>query len=254
MIQPFDEGGPYDKRYDETFKPAIEAAGLEAYRIDKDPKVDVPIEDIEQGIANSVACLADISTNNPNVWYELGYAMAKDRVVVLICSDERKDGYPFDVRHRKIIKYSTKSESGYKDLKRAIQKHLKERYPKMQQVAKPAEATAIPQSSDLQEHEIKGLATVGGVVDQALLESEFHDQMMSTGFQGHAASVAGQSLLENGFLEEDWSPNRERLLRVTQKGMRVLSELMDRGELPLRAENPPPRPARRPDLANDLPF
>lgn len=35
MIQPFD-GGKFDKRYEDVFKPAIEAAGLIAYRVDND--------------------------------------------------------------------------------------------------------------------------------------------------------------------------------------------------------------------------
>jgi hypothetical protein len=49
VIQPFD-GGKFDKRFDDVFKPAIEAAGLSAYRVDRDPTVEVPIEAIEDGI------------------------------------------------------------------------------------------------------------------------------------------------------------------------------------------------------------
>ena len=47
MIQPFD-GGKFDKRYEDVFKPAIEAAGLEAYRVDNDDLATVPIEMIEE--------------------------------------------------------------------------------------------------------------------------------------------------------------------------------------------------------------
>jgi hypothetical protein len=49
VIQPFD-AGKFDGRYKDTFKPAIEAAGFEAYRVDKDPSVSIPIEQIEKGI------------------------------------------------------------------------------------------------------------------------------------------------------------------------------------------------------------
>ena len=49
VIQPFDSG-PYDKRFEQTFKPAITAAGLEPYRVDQDPRVVVPIDSIESGI------------------------------------------------------------------------------------------------------------------------------------------------------------------------------------------------------------
>jgi hypothetical protein len=34
----------------ETFKPAITKAGFEAYRVDEDPSVSIPIEQIENGI------------------------------------------------------------------------------------------------------------------------------------------------------------------------------------------------------------
>ena len=73
VIQPFDQG-KFDKRYADVYKPSIEAAGLEPYRVDKDPGVLVPIEAIERGIRSSAICLADITSDNPNVWYELGKA------------------------------------------------------------------------------------------------------------------------------------------------------------------------------------
>jgi hypothetical protein len=103
VIQPFESR--FDKRYDDVFAPAIVEAGLEPYRVDRDPGVSIPIEEIQAGIESSEACLAEISTDNPNVWFELGYAIASQREVVLICcSGERGDTrFPFDVQHRSII-------------------------------------------------------------------------------------------------------------------------------------------------------
>ena len=99
VIQPFDSG-KYDKRYADVYRPAIVDAGLEPYRVDKDPSVIVPINAIEQGIRGSLVCLADITTDNPNVWYELGFAFASGKPVVLLCGDERTGKkYPFDVQH-----------------------------------------------------------------------------------------------------------------------------------------------------------
>ena len=48
VIQPFDFG-KFDKRYADVYQPAIKAAGLEPYRVDRDPGVDVAIEAIEEG-------------------------------------------------------------------------------------------------------------------------------------------------------------------------------------------------------------
>jgi hypothetical protein len=75
VIQPFDRDR-FDGRYKDTFKPAIEAAGFEPYRVDEDPTVSIPIEHIEKGIREAAVCFAEISLDNPNVWFELGYAIA----------------------------------------------------------------------------------------------------------------------------------------------------------------------------------
>src|SRR5664279_2210754 len=115
IIQPFDDG-PYDKRFDDVLKPAVEAAGLEPYRVDRDPRVSVPIEHIESGIRNADACLADITTDNPNVWFELGFAIASQKEVVLICAANKRQRFPFDIQHRNVITYSTESASDFEDL------------------------------------------------------------------------------------------------------------------------------------------
>ena len=120
VIQPFD-GGKFDKRFNDVYKPALEKAGFDPYRVDRDPAVEVPIESIEEGIRNSTICLADITLDNPNIWYELGYAFASGRSVILVCADERRDGrFPFDIQHRSIIQYSSESSSDFDDLKEKI--------------------------------------------------------------------------------------------------------------------------------------
>jgi hypothetical protein len=45
VIQPFDKD-KFDQRYTDVFEPAIKAAGLEPYRVDRDPTVTIPIERI----------------------------------------------------------------------------------------------------------------------------------------------------------------------------------------------------------------
>ena len=119
IIQPFD-GGKFDKRYTDIIAPAINETGLEPYRVDEDPNVSIPINDIESGIRDSVICLADITLDNPNVWFELGYAFSANKPVVMICSNERETKFPFDVQHRSIIKYSNESPSDFEELKKKI--------------------------------------------------------------------------------------------------------------------------------------
>lgn len=124
IIQPFDNG-KYDKRFKDTYKPAIEKCGLEAYRVDKDPRSQIPIDDIDLQIRNSDICLADITEDNPNVWFEIGLAIAYGKDMVLICSNERDGHFPFDIQHRSIIKYTTDSPSDFDVLKEKIIEKVK---------------------------------------------------------------------------------------------------------------------------------
>ena len=101
VIQPFDKG-KFDKRYNDAFDPGLGQAGFEAYRVDQDPGTDVLIAAIEEGIRRAAICLADVTTDNPNVWYELGYAFAAGKHVILTCCDEREGPLPFDIQHRNV--------------------------------------------------------------------------------------------------------------------------------------------------------
>lgn len=132
VIQPFDKN-KYDKRYRDTFSPAIEKCGITAYRVDNDPSVSIPIETIEDKIRNSTFCFAEISTDNPNIWFELGYAIAYGKEIIMVCcSEERTTAFPFDVRHRNIINYSTASISDYQELSQKIESKIKAILPKVQ--------------------------------------------------------------------------------------------------------------------------
>ena len=121
VIQPFDRG-KFDKRYKDAFEPALRQAGFEAYRVDQDPGTDVVITAIEEGIQCSAICLADVTTNNPNVWYELGYAKAAGKPVILTCCNERAGSLPFDIQHRHVIYYQSESASDFDNLKGEIAK------------------------------------------------------------------------------------------------------------------------------------
>lgn len=121
VIQPFD-GGTYDKRFKDVYEPAIKAAGYEAYRVDQDPSVSVPIDSIEDGIRSATICLADITIDNPNVWYELGFAFAAGKPVVMICNMAERvvKKFPFDIQHKTVITYKSESPSDFAALTASI--------------------------------------------------------------------------------------------------------------------------------------
>lgn len=162
VIQPFDSG-KFDKRFADVYKPAIEAAGLEAYRVDKDPSVLVPIDAIEEGIRKAAVCLADITADNPNVWYELGFAFASGRPIVMVCSDERTGKkYPFDIQHRSIIPYLADSPSDFDKLRESLTSRIKALAQKGETLQRLAEADPIAPVEGLSQTEIVVLAVIAG--------------------------------------------------------------------------------------------
>lgn len=109
VIQPYD-GGDFDNRFDDIIKPAVEACGLAAYRVDRDPDVEIAISAIEEKIRKATLIIAEISADNPNVWFELGYAMALDKTVIMLCDNAYRNGhFPFDISHRNVLVYRTGS-------------------------------------------------------------------------------------------------------------------------------------------------
>ena len=158
VIQPFDRGA-FDKRFDDVLTPAIEDADLEAYRVDRDPTVTVPIDAIESGIRNAAACLADVSTDNPNVWFELGYALACRKPVVLICSTLRGAKFPFDIQHRHVISYNTDSTSDFAKLRKDIAGRLRAALAKEARVQSLSQTT-LRDTEGLEPHEIAALVII----------------------------------------------------------------------------------------------
>lgn len=62
------------------------------------------LEKIKMQIFNSDFVIADISSKNPNVYYELGMSHTQNKKVLLITSDSIKET-PSDIRHYEFIKY-----------------------------------------------------------------------------------------------------------------------------------------------------
>jgi hypothetical protein len=125
VIQPFSD--PYNQRYKDTYEPAIKAAGCDPYRVDKDKSSIIPIETIERKITEADICFADISEDNPNVWFELGYAIAAGKDICIVCDEVKRNRLPFDVQHRRVIFYKTHNPSDFRNLEKEIEESLSTR-------------------------------------------------------------------------------------------------------------------------------
>lgn len=230
VIQPFDDG-KFDKRYEDVFSPAVCAAGLKPYRVDRDPSVSIPIEDIQSGIQASDVCLADISTDNPNVWFELGYAIAAQREVVLVCSDERASRFPFDVQHRSIIRYSTESSSDFEKLREKIESRIKATLQRREKLGQVARIQSVAKVEGLTQHQLATLVSVAEGLDEpndSISAYRIRQAMERAGFTQLATTLGLKALLDNGMLEsfEDADYQGETFVayRVTDRGMAWLLE------------------------------
>ncbi len=102
VMQPF--AAPLGGYYSLIFKPAIEQTGLLPVRADADIFGTGKIMDqVWRGIRAARVLVAELTSRNPNVFYELGLAHALEKPVVLVSSNE--DDVPFDLKHIRIILY-----------------------------------------------------------------------------------------------------------------------------------------------------
>jgi hypothetical protein len=242
VIQPFDKG-PYDRRYKDLLEPAIRDAGLDPYRVDEDPSVAVPIDDIENSIRESEICLADVTTNNPNIWYEVGYALANGRPVVFICHDPRPEPYPFDVRHRHVISYSTQSSSDFEKLRKEVTARLKAQVKKAEKLKTVAAMSQVNPTEGLSPHEVAVLVTIMSEAytpDDGVQPHRIKELMKRSGYTAVATTLAMAGLRQKEmiqFVEHGVDSNESfTLCSLTPAGLDWMLKNQDRFRLVVERE------------------
>ena len=86
----------YNQLYTEVIKPVCEKYGLDVERADEFYTATPIIKDIVKSIKNASVIIAEITPDNPNVFYEVGYAHAIEKPTILL-SDVKREKLPFDV-------------------------------------------------------------------------------------------------------------------------------------------------------------
>jgi tetratricopeptide (TPR) repeat protein len=79
----------FNRVYREYIEPALTAAGLECFRADEEQRAgDIRVEMFQELLMADLV-VADLTIDNPNVWYELGVRHAlRARGVVLVCGGQ----------------------------------------------------------------------------------------------------------------------------------------------------------------------
>jgi hypothetical protein len=98
---PFRE--PFDTVYRDHVKSVVEAQGFSIERVDEVYGTNPIIDDIWVGINASALVIADLTTRNGNVMYEVGLAHTVGKPVIMLT--QTIEDVPFDLRHYRCIVY-----------------------------------------------------------------------------------------------------------------------------------------------------
>lgn len=112
----------FNALYDDVIRPTCEKFGFEVVRADDIYKSGLIIQDIVRSIQESSFVIADITPDNPNVFYEVGYAHGIGKTTILL-SDRRRDKLPFDVSGFRTLFYDN-TIGGKKAVEDSLTKHL----------------------------------------------------------------------------------------------------------------------------------
>ena len=93
----------FENVFDFGIRLPLEVCGYEPVRTDKQFFTGLIVEEIKKRISESSFIIADISTSNANVLFELGYAAGSNKPSVIIC--RKGEELPFDVAGMNIISY-----------------------------------------------------------------------------------------------------------------------------------------------------
>jgi hypothetical protein len=120
VLMPF--GSNFDAYYRDIIKEAVTDAGLSPLRADEVYGTSAIIQDIWNQIWRARIVVADVTSRNPNVAYELGICHALGVPTVIIT--QRIDDVPFDFRHIRCIVYETDKTRWERRLQDALRNTL----------------------------------------------------------------------------------------------------------------------------------
>ena len=103
LLMPFEE--EFNPIHESFLKPALEDAGFEVHRADDIESQQNILRDVLERIVKSDLIVADLTSGNPNVFYELGLAHAFSKPVILVTQSIEE--VPFDLTLYRLLEYNT---------------------------------------------------------------------------------------------------------------------------------------------------
>ena len=103
VLMPFDD--EFSSIYSGFLEDVLRAKGFEVTRADNIENQRSIMKDVIEGIVKSDLIVADLTSSNPNVYYELGIAHALGKPVIHLT--QALEEVPFDLKPYRFIEYST---------------------------------------------------------------------------------------------------------------------------------------------------
>jgi len=235
VMQVFD--AIYDRRYEESFAPAIQDGGATPIRADKILGSKPIIDKIEGAIRKATIAFAEISEDNPNVFIELGYALDLGIPLVMVCDQAKRSALPFDITHRPVIFYRTESKGDFdklsKDIQAAVGAALTDARERQEALSKstPAPLTAV--ADDALRERIMLEILEGEIGDpDGISAYRITTALKSEGTSERLASLGLLALTHEGLIETtpstDYNDNRYIAYRLSSDGRsHLLSQYAD---------------------------
>jgi hypothetical protein len=122
VVMPFSE--PYDTFYRAVIRKVAKQEQFDLVRVDEIRGPGNILEDIRRQIATAHVVVAEISSPNTNVFYEVGYAHALNKPVILLARRNEDQPLPFDLRPYRVIFYDD-TIGGKAEVERTLREHLR---------------------------------------------------------------------------------------------------------------------------------
>jgi hypothetical protein len=134
VLMPF--APKYTEVYEQVYRPICENNNVECWRVDEIARPGSITKDIVEGIIEADIVIADLTSKNPNVFYELGIAHSIGNKTIM--TSQSKDDVPFDIASYRVIFYE-QTISGSKELAKKLDSAIKELLKALDQANNPVQ-------------------------------------------------------------------------------------------------------------------
>lgn len=123
VILPFTEAS--NDAWKGGIKRACDDEGFVCLRLDKQSLSNLITESVSTLLESADAVIVDTTESNPNVMFELGWALAKEKELMIILHRDNLGRVPFDIKGARFFVYQS-TWSGIEELYSEIRKFLKD--------------------------------------------------------------------------------------------------------------------------------